>query len=66
MKDKALLNKMVSSALNKDGVSFTDAFNDAAMLKIQTAIENQTKDVAQNIINTPETSDSLNIDNQKG
>ena len=52
MSKKSDLNKMVSSVLNKDGKGFRDAFNDIAMDKIQTAVENRTKEVAQDIIDS--------------
>ena len=52
MSKKSDLNKMVSSVLNKDGKGFRDAFNDIAMDKIQTAVENRTKEVAQDIISS--------------
>ena len=48
--NKPLLDKMVSSALNKDGSGFTDAFNFATMNKIQDAINVRTQDIAQDII----------------
>jgi hypothetical protein len=57
-KNKPLLNKMVSSVLNKDGSEFKAAFNSAAMNKIQNAINVRTQDIAQDIIsNTPPVDD---------
>ena len=50
MSKKSDLNKMVSSVLNKDGKGFRDAFNDIAMEKIQTAVDNRTTEVAKDII----------------
>ncbi len=41
---------MVSSVLNKDGSGFKDAFNSAAMNKIQNAVSVRTQDIAQDII----------------
>ena len=77
MSKKSDLNKMVSSVLNKDGKGFRDAFNDIAMDKIQTAVDNRTTEVAKDIIspvtdvqreNTEnklsELHDALNKDNQ--
>ena len=52
MSNKPLLNKMVSSVLNKDGEGFRNAFNNVAMDKIQTAIGNRTKEVATDIISS--------------
>jgi len=52
MSNKPILNKMVSSVLNKDGEAFRNAFNDIAMDKIQTAIGNRTKEVATDIISS--------------
>ena len=49
-KNKPLLNKMVSSVLNKDGSEFRDAFNSAAMNKIQNAVNVRTQDIAKDII----------------
>tara|TARA_Y100000034_G_C6668063_1_gene293138 strand:+ start:144 stop:560 length:417 start_codon:yes stop_codon:yes gene_type:complete len=50
--NKQLLNKMVSSAMNKDGSAFKDAFNDAAMNKIQDAVGVRTQDVAKDVISS--------------
>jgi len=64
MSNKPLLNKMVSSALNKDGSEFRDAFNDIAMNKIQTAIDNRTKEVAQDIISSVSDVQTENAENK--
>ena len=49
---KSHLNKMVSAALEKDAIGFKDAFDSAAMEKINTAIDNKTQNTAKNIVNS--------------
>tara|TARA_Y100000034_G_scaffold22037_2_gene25409 strand:- start:224 stop:652 length:429 start_codon:yes stop_codon:yes gene_type:complete len=58
MANKPQLNKMIYSVLDKDGQGFREVFNDIAMDKIQTAVQNRTREVSQDIISSISTDDA--------
>ena len=58
MANKPQLNKMIYSVLDKDGQRFREVFNDIAMDKIQTAVQNRTREVSQDIISSVSTDDA--------